>query len=157
MLFRSPEKIFLINPFGRLYREVTASNLVAIDIDGNPVRETEYPVNRAGFVIHSAIHANVEQAHCVMHTHTVSGMAVSCLAEGLMHDSFNGAQLKGRVAYHDFEGVTVRPDEQTRLLASIGQYLCSPRPDGLAVHLYAGAELRAALPAGEFQIGRAHV
>jgi ribulose-5-phosphate 4-epimerase/fuculose-1-phosphate aldolase len=115
-----PEKIFLINPFGRLYREVTASNLVAIDIDGNPVRATEYPVNRAGFVIHSAIHAHVDQAHCVMHTHTVSGMAVSCLAEGLMHDSFNGAQLKGRVAYHDFEGVTVRPDEQTRLLASIG-------------------------------------
>ena len=115
-----PEKIFLINPFGRLYREVTASNLVAIDIDGNPVRATEYPVNRAGFVIHSAIHATVAEAHCVMHTHTVSGMAVSCLAEGLMHDSFNGAQLKGRVAYHDFEGVTVRPDEQTRLLASIG-------------------------------------
>jgi ribulose-5-phosphate 4-epimerase/fuculose-1-phosphate aldolase len=115
-----PEKVFLINPFGLHYREVTASNLVAIDVDGNPVRTTPYPVNRAGFVIHSAIHRSLPDAHCVMHTHTTTGMAVACLKAGLSHDSFNGAQLFGRVAYHDFEGVTVDEGEQARMLASIG-------------------------------------
>ena len=115
-----PEKIFLINPFGLHYREVTASNLVAIDVDGNPVRPTQYPVNRAGFVIHSAIHRSIPEAHCVMHTHTTSGMAVACLKSGLSHDSFNGAQLYGRVAYHDFEGITVDEGEQSRMLSSIG-------------------------------------
>ena len=99
-----PEKVFLINPFGLHYREVTASNLVAIDVEGNPVRPTAYPINRAGFVIHSAIHRSIPDAHCVMHTHTTTGMAVACLKGGLSHDSFNGAQLHGRVAYHDFEG-----------------------------------------------------
>jgi ribulose-5-phosphate 4-epimerase/fuculose-1-phosphate aldolase len=115
-----PEKIFLINPFGLHYREVTASSLVAIDVDGNPVRPTQYPVNRAGFVIHSAIHRSIPDAHCVMHTHTTSGMAVACLKSGLSHDSFYGAMLHGRVAYHDFEGVTVDEGEQARMLASIG-------------------------------------
>ena len=74
-----PEKVFLINPFGLHYREVTASNLVAIDLEGNPVRPTAHPINRAGFVIHSAIHGNVDEAHCVMHTHKTTGMAVACL------------------------------------------------------------------------------
>jgi len=115
-----PEKVFLINPFGLHYREVTASNLVAIDLEGNPVRPTEHPINRAGFVIHSAIHGNVHEAHCVMHTHTTTGMAVACLESGLSHNSFNGAQLHGQVAYHDFEGVTVEAGEQKRLLASLG-------------------------------------
>ena len=115
-----PDRIFLINPFGLHYREVTASNLVAIDVDGNPVRPSDWPVNRAGFVIHSAIHANVDGAHCVMHTHTTTGMAVASLRDGLSHDSFYGAQLAGRVAYHAFEGVTVDMAEQERLLASIG-------------------------------------
>jgi ribulose-5-phosphate 4-epimerase/fuculose-1-phosphate aldolase len=115
-----PERIFLINPFGLAYREVTASNLVAIGVDGNPVRPTEYPVNRAGFVIHSAIHRSVPDAHCVMHTHTTAGMAVACLKTGLSHDSFYGAMLHGRVAYHEFEGVTVDEGEQARMLASIG-------------------------------------
>jgi ribulose-5-phosphate 4-epimerase/fuculose-1-phosphate aldolase len=115
-----PEKVFLINPFGLAYREVTASNLVAIDVEGNPVRPTEYPINRAGFVIHSAIHRSLQDAHCVMHTHTTSGMAVACLKSGLSHDSFNGAQLYGRVAYHEFEGITVDEGEQARMLASIG-------------------------------------
>ena len=115
-----PEKIFLINPFGLHYREVTASNLVAIDVDGNPVRQTAYPINRAGFVIHSAIHRSIPSAHCVMHTHTTPGMAVACLKSGLSYDSFYGAMLHGRVAYHDFEGVTVEEGEQERLLASIG-------------------------------------
>jgi ribulose-5-phosphate 4-epimerase/fuculose-1-phosphate aldolase len=115
-----PETIFLINPFGLHYREVTASNLVAVDLQGRPVRPTDYPVNLAGFVTHSAIHGAIEAAHCVMHTHTTTGSAVACLEEGLSHDSFYGAQLHGRVAYHVFEGVTVNPDEQARMIASIG-------------------------------------
>ncbi len=115
-----PDRIFLINPFGLRYREVTASNLVAIDVEGNPVRRSAYPVNRAGFVIHSAIHSAIDRAHCVMHTHTTSGMAVACSKAGLAHDSFYGAQLFGRIAYHDFEGVTVDDGERERLLADIG-------------------------------------
>ncbi len=115
-----PETVFLINPFGLHYREVTASNLVAVDLDGRPVRETPHPVNLAGFVTHSAIHAGVPQAHCVMHTHTTTGCAVATLADGLSHDTFYGAQLKGRTAYHEFEGVTVNPEERGRMLASIG-------------------------------------
>lgn len=115
-----PEPTFLINPFGLHYGEVTASNLVAVDLDGRPVRPTDHPVNLAGFVTHSGLHRALPQAHCVMHTHTTTGMAVATFEGGLAHDSFYGAQLDGRVAYHDFEGVTVRPDEQARLLASIG-------------------------------------
>jgi ribulose-5-phosphate 4-epimerase/fuculose-1-phosphate aldolase len=116
-----PEKLFLINPFGLHYSEITASNLVLIDIEGNPVRESKWPVNRAGFVIHSAIHGNVAEAHCVMHTHTTTGMAVACQADGLSPTNFYAAQLHGGVAYHDFEGITVEEGEQARLVASIGQ------------------------------------
>jgi len=119
-----PERVFLINPFGLMYHEVTASNLVAVDIDGVPVRPSPHPVNRAGFVTHSAIHGAIDGAHCVMHTHTTSGMAVSCLQGGLSHDTFNGAQLDGAVAYHDFEGITVNLEERTRMLASIGDKRC---------------------------------
>jgi len=115
-----PEKFFLINPFGLHYSEITASSLVLIDIEGNPVRESKWPVNRAGFVIHSAIHEHVERAHCVMHTHTTTGMAVACLQEGLSPTNFYAAQLHGRVAYHDFEGITVDEGEKSRMLKSIG-------------------------------------
>jgi ribulose-5-phosphate 4-epimerase/fuculose-1-phosphate aldolase len=116
-----PEKLFLINPFGLHYSEITASSLVLIDIDGNPVRESKWPVNKAGFVIHSAIHGNVGDAHCVMHTHTTTGMAVACLKDGLSPTNFYAAQLQGGVAYHDFEGITVEDGERKRLLASIGR------------------------------------
>jgi len=116
-----PERLFLINPFGQHYSEITASSLVLIDLEGNPVRESKWPVNRAGFVIHSAIHGNVENAHCVMHTHTTTGMAVACQKEGLSPTNFYAAQLHNGVAYHDFEGITVEEGEKTRLLASIGQ------------------------------------
>ncbi|MGH8676590.1 MAG: class II aldolase/adducin family protein, partial [Burkholderiales bacterium] len=115
-----PEKLFLINPFGLHYSEITASSLVLIDIEGNPVRESTWPVNKAGFVIHSAIHGQVESAHCVMHTHTTTGMAVACLKEGLSPTNFYAAQLYGRVAYHDFEGITVDEGEKGRMLASVG-------------------------------------
>ncbi|MDA0274827.1 MAG: class II aldolase/adducin family protein [Proteobacteria bacterium] len=112
--------LFLINPFGLHYSEITASSLVLIDIEGNPVRESQWPVNRAGFVIHSAIHGSVPDAHCVMHTHTTTGMAVACLRDGLSPTNFYAAQLHGGVAYHDFEGITVEEGEKSRLLASIG-------------------------------------
>ena len=115
-----PEKLFLINPFGLHYREITASSLVLIDIDGQPVRESRWPVNRAGFVIHSAIHGAIADAHCVMHTHTTTGMAVACLRDGLSPTNFYAAQLHGGVAYHDFEGITVEEGEKQRLVASIG-------------------------------------
>jgi len=111
---------FLINPFGLHYREITASSLVLIDLDGNPVRETKWPVNRAGFVIHSAIHGAIADAHCVMHTHTTTGMAVASLENGLSSDNFYGAMLHGEVAYHEFEGITVNPGEKERLVRSIG-------------------------------------
>ncbi|MBV8910362.1 MAG: class II aldolase/adducin family protein [Gammaproteobacteria bacterium] len=115
-----PETFFLINPFGLHYCEVTASNLVAVDIHGDPVRPATHPVNLAGFVTHSAIHEHIPGAHCVMHTHTTTGSAVACLEEGLSHDTFYGAQLKDRVAYHDFEGITVNTEERERMVASIG-------------------------------------
>ena len=115
-----PAKAFLINPFGLHYREVTASNLVLIDLDGNPLRDTKWPINRAGFVIHSAIHDAIPEAHCVMHTHTTTGLAVACLEHGLSPTNFYSAQLHDRVAYHEFEGITVVPDEKERLVQSIG-------------------------------------
>jgi ribulose-5-phosphate 4-epimerase/fuculose-1-phosphate aldolase len=115
-----PEVLFLINPFGLHYREITASSLVLIDIEGNPVRHSDWPVNRAGFVIHSAIHGALPDAHCVMHTHTTTGVAVASLKSGLSSDNFYGAMLHGRVAYHEFEGVTVELGEQERLVNSIG-------------------------------------
>ena len=115
-----PELRFLINPFGLHYREVTASSLVLIDAEGNPLRESKWPVNRAGFVIHSAIHSSIPNAHCVMHTHTTTGIAVACLKSGLSPDNFYGAMLHGQVAYHDFEGITVDPGEKDRLVRDIG-------------------------------------
>ena len=115
-----PQLGFLINPFGLHYREITASSLVLIDVEGNPLRETRFPVNRAGFVIHSAIHGALERAHCVMHTHTTTGIAVACLKDGLSPTNFYAAQLHGRVAYHEFEGITTEPAEKARLLRDIG-------------------------------------
>lgn len=115
-----PERHYLINPFGLLYEEVTPENLVKIDLDGAPVGAGAHPVNPAGFIIHSAIHRAREDAHCVMHVHTTAGVAVACKKDGLSHDNFYGAQFDGRVAYHDFEGVSVHEDEQPRLVASLG-------------------------------------
>jgi len=129
-----PERHFLINPFGLWYDEVTASNLVKIDLEGNPVGPAQHPVNRAGFIIHSAIHAVRTDAHCIMHTHTTAGMAIACRREGLKHDDFYGAMLVGRVAYHDFEGITVHADEQPRLVASFGdKHVLILRNHGLLV------------------------
>ena len=115
-----PERHFLINPFGLLYREVKASNLVKIDIDGNIIGKSNWPINPAGYTIHSAIHGAVENAHCVMHTHTTTGLAVACKRDGLSMTNFYSAQLYDQIAYHDFEGITVEPGEKERLLANMG-------------------------------------
>jgi len=129
-----PERHFLINPFGLWYDEVTASNLVKIDLAGNPIGPTEYPVNHAGFIIHSAIHAARDDAHCIVHTHTTAGMAIACRRSGLAHDDFYGAMLVDRVAYHDFEGISVHPEEQPRLVASLGsKHVLILRNHGLLV------------------------
>jgi ribulose-5-phosphate 4-epimerase/fuculose-1-phosphate aldolase len=115
-----PERHFLINPFGLMYREVTASNLVKIDLQGRIVGSSPYPVNPAGFVAHSAIHEAKPEAICIMHTHTTAGLAVACKKSGLTHTNFYSAMLYDQVAYHDFEGITVNPDEKPRLVASLG-------------------------------------
>lgn len=112
---------FLINPFGLHYREVTASNLLKIDIEGRKLDAANpWPVNPAGFTIHAAIHEHAEGAHCVMHTHTTTGLAVACTEAGLAQNNFYSAQLHGLVAYHDFEGITVHAEEAPRLLRSMG-------------------------------------
>ena len=115
-----PDKHFLINPFGLHYSEVTASNLVKIDLQGRIIGHSRYPVNPAGFTPHATLHAGIERAHCVMHTHTTAGMAVACSRDGLSMSNFYSAQLHGKLAYHDFEGITVHADEGPRMLASIG-------------------------------------
>lgn len=113
-------KQFLLNPFGLHYSEVTASNLLKVDLQGNIIGNAEWPFNPAGFTPHATLHAGVPGAHCVMHTHTTAGMAVACLEGGLSPSNFYAAQLHGKLAYHDFEGITVHPDEGPRLLRSVG-------------------------------------
>jgi len=113
---------YLINPFGLHYSEVTAQNLLKIDVEGEVIGASEHPVNRAGFVIHGAIHAARPDAHCVMHVHTTAGVAVACKASGLRHDNFYSAMLWGRVGYHEFEGITTGLDERPRLVASLGTH-----------------------------------
>lgn len=113
-----PDDHFLINPFGLHYTEVTASNLVKVDVDGNIIGNSDWPINPAGFTFHGAIHATLPDAHCVMHVHTTPTMAVCCSEEGLAFTNFYAAQLHGQVAYHDFEGITVHREEGARILAS---------------------------------------
>ena len=119
-----PQKHYLINPFGLHCGEVSATNLVKIDLAGNAVEPSAHPVNVAGFIIHSALHAARDDAHCIMHTHNPYGMAVACKADGFANDNLYAALLYGRIAYHDFEGVTVHTDEQPRLVKSMGDKTC---------------------------------
>lgn len=111
---------FLINPYGLLYSEITASNLVRIDVAGNVLTPTEYPINPAGFNIHAAIHEARADAHCVLHVHTVAGMAVSCLKDGLLPLTLEGTDFHDRVGYHDFEGPSLEVDERGRLATALG-------------------------------------
>jgi ribulose-5-phosphate 4-epimerase/fuculose-1-phosphate aldolase len=110
----------LINPFGLTYREVTASNLVKVDLEGNVVGHSRWPVNAAGIVIHTAIHAARPDVGAVMHTHSIAGSAVACLEAGLDPDNFYAAELDAKVAYHEFEGITVDPGERQRIVESLG-------------------------------------
>ncbi|MDA0629443.1 class II aldolase/adducin family protein, partial [Acinetobacter baumannii] len=103
---------FLINPYGMLFDEITASSLVKVDHEGRPLMETEYDVNPAGFVIHSAIHDGRPEVQCVLHTHTRYGVAVSAQKEGLLPISQQSIFPLARLAYHDYEGVALRDDEK---------------------------------------------
>jgi len=117
-----PAHHFLINPYGLRFDEVTASNLVKIDLEGNPVGEQPYGANKAGFVIHGAIHQARDDAQCVFHTHTLAGMAISAQQDGLLPVHMYSHNFYGRIGYHDFEGPSMRLDERKRLVASLGAH-----------------------------------
>ncbi|KQB53652.1 aldolase [Pseudomonas endophytica] len=115
-----PEHHFLINPYGLMFDEITASNLVKIDLNGQAVEASPYPVNPAGFVIHSAIHGARDDAQCVLHTHTKAGCAVAALKCGLLPVNQISMEFYGRVAYHDYEGIALDLAEQQRLIRDLG-------------------------------------
>ena len=115
-----PDEHFLLNPFGFLFNEVTASNLVKVDLDGNIMLDNGYTVNAAGFTIHSAVHMSREDAHAVMHVHTDSGVAVSSTKEGFLPLNQHAMFVYHDLAYHDWEGVALNLDERERLVADLG-------------------------------------
>ena len=115
-----PEHHFLINPYGLLFDEVTASNLVKVDLDGRKVLDTPHDVNPAGFVIHSAIHAARADANCVLHVHSVNGVAVSAKEAGMRPVSQHSIFVLSSLAYHDYEGVALEEDEKPRLVRDLG-------------------------------------
>jgi len=115
-----PEHQFLINPYGLLFDEITASSLIKIDQAGNKLSESVHPVNPAGFVIHSAVHAVREGAACVLHTHTRAGVAVSAQACGVLPISQQSTFVLASLGYHTYEGVALRDDEKPRLQADLG-------------------------------------
>ena len=116
-----PDHHFLINPYGMLFSEITASSLVKVDLDGKIVEPTPYFVNPAGFTIHSAVHAAREDAKCVLHLHTVAGVAVACQEGGLLPLNQTAMLLNGQIAYHEYEGVALLLDERPRLVADLGE------------------------------------
>jgi ribulose-5-phosphate 4-epimerase/fuculose-1-phosphate aldolase len=111
---------FLINPYGLMFDEITASSLVLVDQHGNKRGDSLFPVNRAGFVIHSAVHAVRDDAQCVLHTHTRAGVAVSAQAGGVLPISQQSTFVLASLAYHGYEGVALRDDEKPRLQADLG-------------------------------------
>ncbi len=115
-----PDHHFLINPYGLLFEEITASNLVKVDQACRKLSDSPYPVNPAGFTIHSCIHAARDDAACVMHTHTRAGVAVSAQKAGLLPISQQSIFVVPTLAYHDYEGVALREGEQPRLQADLG-------------------------------------
>ena len=126
-----PEHHFLINPYGLMFGEITASNLVKIDLHGRKVDDSPHEVNPAGFTIHSAIHAAREDADCILHVHSLNGISVSAQEEGLLPLSQHSIFVLASLAYHDYEGVALNEDEKPRLVRDLG--------------------------GRKFQIGRAHV
>ena len=115
-----PEHHFLINPYDMMFEEITASSLVKIDVDGQPVIPTSHPVNPAGFTIHSALHMNCEAAHSVMHLHTPSGQAVSAMSEGLLPHTQTAMIAGHDIAYHEYEGIATDLEERDRLVEDMG-------------------------------------
>ncbi len=115
------EHHFLLNPYNLMFEEVTASSLVKVDVQGNPVEPTPFITNPAGFIIHSAIHMAREDAHAVMHLHTPQGQAVAAHGEGLLPLTQTAMLIRGDVAFHDYEGVAVDMDERERLVADLGE------------------------------------
>jgi ribulose-5-phosphate 4-epimerase/fuculose-1-phosphate aldolase len=113
---------FLINPYGLLYEQMTASCMIKIDTDGNQLEDSPYEVNRAGFVIHSAIHMARMDLHCIIHTHTVAGQAVSALDCGLLPLNQGSLRFYKRVGYHDHEGISHDLDERDRIVRDLGSY-----------------------------------
>ncbi|WOI47043.1 class II aldolase/adducin family protein [Acidovorax sp. BLS4] len=116
-----PEHHFLINPYGLMFDEITASSLVKVDSQCNKVIDSPHPVNPAGFVIHSAVHAARDDIQCVLHTHTRAGIAVSAQKDGVLPISQQSTFVLASLAYHDYEGVAIRDDEKTRLQADLGR------------------------------------
>lgn len=116
-----PEHQFLINPYGLMFDEITASSLVKVDQHCNKLLDSPHPVNPAGFTIHSCIHAVRDDAGCVLHTHTRAGVAVSAQAHGILPISQQSTFVLPSLAYHDYEGVALREDEQPRLQRDLGQ------------------------------------
>mgnify|MGYP000281687877 FL=1 len=115
-----PDHHFLINPYGLMFDEITASSLIKVDQYCNKLIESPFPVNPAGFVIHSAVHEAREDVQCVMHTHTRAGVAVSAQKAGVLPISQQSTFVLASLAYHDYEGVAFRPDEKPRLQADLG-------------------------------------
>jgi ribulose-5-phosphate 4-epimerase/fuculose-1-phosphate aldolase len=115
-----PEHHFLINPYGFMFDEITASSLVKVDLHGDKVDDSPHPINPAGFTIHSAIHAHRDDAHCVLHVHSVNGVAVSAQREGLLPLSQHSIFPLSSLAYHDYEGVALNDDEKPRLVHDLG-------------------------------------
>src|SRR6476619_5402293 len=115
-----PEHHFLINPYGMTFDEITASSLVKIDLDGNKVMASPYEINPAGFTIHSAVHAARDAARCVLHTHSINGVAVSAQKGGVLPISQQSIFVLASLAYHDYEGVALNADEKPRLVANLG-------------------------------------
>jgi ribulose-5-phosphate 4-epimerase/fuculose-1-phosphate aldolase len=116
-----PEHHFLINPYGLMFDEITASSLVKVDMQCNKLMDSPFPVNPAGFVIHSAVHEARDDAQCVLHTHTRAGVAVSAQAAGVLPISQQSTFVLGSLAFHGYEGVAFRPDEKPRLQADLGK------------------------------------
>jgi ribulose-5-phosphate 4-epimerase/fuculose-1-phosphate aldolase len=115
-----PEHHFLINPYGMMFEEITASSLVKVDLAGRKVMESPFEINPAGFTIHGAVHEARADAKCVIHLHTVEGVAVSCQKAGLLALSQQSLFPLASLAYHDYEGVALNPEEKARLVRDLG-------------------------------------
>jgi ribulose-5-phosphate 4-epimerase/fuculose-1-phosphate aldolase len=115
------EHHFLVNPYGMTFDEITASSLVKVDLDGNKVMNSPHQINPAGFTIHSAIHAARDDAKCVLHVHSVNGIAVSAQKNGVLPISQQSIFVLSSLAYHDYEGVALREDEKPRLVRNLGE------------------------------------